>query len=123
MGAFENFYMRIFATKKVDRQNIEEREEIMAHTLDKLTDGDKAFLCAPPDVEELESTLRRMPTNKALGLDGITSQTLRACWSFISANVLALVITFWNTGTIAYKILDGIIKLIPKLAAKQMVID
>lgn len=30
---------------------------------------------------------------------------------------------FWETGMIAYKILDGIIKLIPKMANKQVITD
>lgn len=114
MGAFKDFYRNLFAKEKVGRRNLEAREEIFAHTLDKLTDGDMAFLCAPPDLAELESTLCRMPADKVSGLDGITSETLQACWSFISPDVLAMILKLWETGIVAYKILDGIIRLIQK---------
>lgn len=118
LGSFEDFYRGLFTIEKVGRRNYEAREEILAYTFDRLENGDRTFLCAPPNLEELVSTLKRMPTDKAPGLDGITLETLRACWSLIGADVLAMVLTFWETRIIAYKISDGIIKLILKSVAK-----
>lgn len=88
--------------------------------MDNLIDGDMAFLCAPLDLVELEFVLKRMPTDKTPRLDDIM---MGACWSFIGFDVLAMILKFQEIGTIAYKILDEIIRLIPKLIAKQLVID
>lgn len=91
----------------------------MAHMLDKLLEADRDYLGAMPDMEELEGTFKLMRVDHSSDSNGITLEVLRACWHFIGKDVLEMITCFWDTKTIAYKILiDGIIKLIPKTANK-----
>lgn len=59
-----------------------------------------------------------MLVDQSPGSNGITPEVLRAFWHFIGKEVLEMVRCFWETGMITFKILDGIIKLIPKTANK-----
>lgn len=122
MGAFEKFYRNLFAENKTNRKNIEARE-LLEHSVDKLSDSNREFLGACPNLKELEATLKKMPPKHSLGSDGITLEVLKSCWSFIRKDVLAMILCFWEMGVMAHKILHGIIKLIPKSTSKQLVID
>lgn len=59
-----------------------------------------------------------MPFDRASRLDGIVVEVIKACWDFIGLDVLEMIRCFGDIGVLAYKILEGIIKLIPKLALK-----
>lgn len=91
--------------------------------IDKLSDADRDFLGDVPDLGELEGILKLMLIDRCLGSNGITPKVLRVCWHFIGEDFLEMVKCYWETGTIALKILEGIIKLISKSSYKQEIMD
>lgn len=70
------------------------RNMLLAHTTNKLTDLDHIFLGVVPDLKELWKTIKRMPSDCSLGLDGITIEVLKTCWDFIGHNILEMIIFF-----------------------------
>lgn len=94
MWAFEKFYRELFAAKKTSRKNIEVRKLLLEHLIDKILNIDREFLGAPPDLAELEATLKKMPLERSPGSDGITLKVLKACCSFIGRDVLAMILCF-----------------------------
>lgn len=69
---------------------------------------------------ELQEMLLPMPSYKAPGCDGMTTEVLKAYWDFKKEDFLEMVCDFWRTGTLAYGIKDGVINFIPK---KQINVD
>lgn len=58
--------------------------------------------------------MRDLPNDKALGLDGLTSEVLKACWSWVNETLLDLVRAFWQDGNITVVVARGVLCLIPK---------
>lgn len=96
------------------------RDIVLAHMIDN-----RDYLGEVPNLGDLEGILKLMPTDCSPGSDGITLEVLRACSYFIGKDILEMVIqkSFWEIGTVAYKISEGIIKLIPKTINKQAITD
>lgn len=67
LAAIRKFYENIFAKDVALDGNVEARRLLLEHTIDKLIDLDRSFLGAPPDLDELWETLRRMPSDRARG--------------------------------------------------------
>lgn len=83
----------------------------------------RSFLGAPLDLDELWETLKWMPSDRSPRPNRITVEVIKACWSFIGPDVLMMIRCFWESGILAYKLLEGIIKLILKSAFKENISD
>lgn len=66
------------------------------------------------DLAEVESVVKGLPSDKALGLDGLTSEVLKACWEWVSITYLELVREFWRDGTLMSAVVRGVLCLTPK---------
>jgi hypothetical protein len=67
------------------------------------------------DKDEVFDTLKDTANNKAPGIDGITAEILKECWSIIGNDFYKLIKQFWDTEELYPEFLEGIIRLIPKL--------
>ncbi|CAM6082401.1 unnamed protein product [Calypogeia fissa] len=93
--------------------------KLLRGTKFSFTAAEKVFLEAAPTAQELRDVLNLFPKDKAPGIDGFTAEVFRACWDFISSDMLAMVLDFWNIGQIAQTIKEGVLKLIPQKADKR----
>ncbi|CAM6124136.1 unnamed protein product [Calypogeia fissa] len=89
------------------------------HTLPSHRPNSSSSMPPPPTEKELKDVLDLLPNDKAPGIDGLTAKVFKACWDFIREDLLAMVLDFWATGTLAHCIKEGVLKLIPKKADKR----
>ncbi|CAM6091071.1 unnamed protein product [Calypogeia fissa] len=92
---------------------------LLQRTRFTFTPAEQQFLNAPPTEKELKDVLDLLPNNKAPGIDGLTAEVFKACWPFMKSDMLAMIMDFWTTGTIAHGIKERVLKLIPKKAVKR----
>lgn len=117
------FYSKLFATGGISPETVEAREKILQPPSPRVSRACRYLLEDEPTMDELRDTLLLLPFDKSPGMDGLTPEVLRACWHFMGKDLLAMILKFWETGTLAYSVKDGLIKLIPKKADKRHLKD
>lgn len=67
-----------------------------------------------PTDKEIRKIVQSLPKAKAPGMDGMTTEVLQSCWSFIGPDCISMIIHFWTSGTLPHKSTTGVMKCIPK---------
>lgn len=73
-------YAKIYAKDNQIELHVEERQQVLGLITNKLTAAEQLVLDKLPDVAEIEEVVIKLPNQKALGLDGITTEVVRKCW-------------------------------------------
>ncbi|KAL3677354.1 hypothetical protein R1sor_027302 [Riccia sorocarpa] len=111
------FYNNLYTREELPSNHLEEETATLA-TLDKKLDGeDNLKLQLIPDEEEIRTIVKNMPKDKSPGIDGITAEVLQECWEWIEPGYQALILHFWNTGSLSER--DVLAALIPKLVDEE----
>lgn len=110
----EQYFRELFTRDEDIQRNDEERQEILQLLPRKLSSVAAADMDRIPDLAEVESVVKGLPSDKAPGLDGLTSEVLKACWSWVSVTCLELVQAFWKDGVLTISAVRGVLCLIPK---------
>ncbi|CAM6102384.1 unnamed protein product [Calypogeia fissa] len=97
----------------------EARRKFLCRTRFTFSPVEQLFLTLPPSEQELKDVLDLLLNDKAPNIDGLTAEVFRACWDFIRHGLVAMVLDFWHTSTLAHTIKEGVLKLIPKKADKR----
>ncbi|KAL3702449.1 hypothetical protein R1sor_020471 [Riccia sorocarpa] len=72
-------------------------------------------------MEELEGIVKRMPEEKAPGLDGATIEILTKCWRFRKQDCLDKLTSNWSDGLLPICDSRGVIKLLSKSGEHQRI--
>jgi hypothetical protein len=104
----QNFYEGLIGTREQRDQTIDlEAVEIQQHDLHMLE--------SPISEEEVWSTIKSLPADKAPGPDGFTGRFYKACWDIIKGDIMAAVSTVWRRDFRNFRLLNtAYITLIPK---------
>jgi len=73
--------------------------------------------------EEIDSVVRNLPNDKALGPDGFNNEFIKRCWHFIEEDFYDLCFAFQDNSVCLQSINDSYITLIPKIDGAQQVGD
>jgi hypothetical protein len=63
---------------------------------------DLSELDSPFSEEEVWATIKGLPTDKALGTDGLTGRFYKSCWPIIKQNIMAAVSAIWSRKLIGF---------------------
>ena len=73
--------------------------------------------------EEIDSLIKRLPTNKALGLDGFNGLFIKKCWPLIKNDFCGLCLDFFECKISLESINGSFIILVPKVNNLECVND
>jgi hypothetical protein len=93
----------------VNRERTINLEElgIPAHNLTELD--------TPFSEEEVWNTIKQMPSDKALGPDGLTGRFYKTCWPIIKEDIMAAISAIWSRKLVNFGILkSAYVTLLPK---------
>ncbi|KAL3701937.1 hypothetical protein R1sor_019959 [Riccia sorocarpa] len=108
------FYVLLYKQESVAEETEDKRRMELTRLEDKVSEEQNNVLIRIPTVDEIHWTVRRLKNEKAPGADGMTAEMVKEIWDNSKQDVIDFVLTFWNTDTMSWKQLSGIIKLIPK---------
>lgn len=113
------FYYKLYTPEReTSAEDMQERQEILQRCQVRLSDSARILVEAPPTKKEITDTLLSMPNNKSPGIDGLTAEVFKACWSFIISDFFDMITSFWESGVLYPGVNKGVIKLIPKKTDK-----
>ncbi|KAL3683842.1 hypothetical protein R1sor_001864 [Riccia sorocarpa] len=102
LNEIEVFYADLYQQDEEVDGNQKARERILSFISTEVTSNQNHKLVTVPTMEELEEIVKRLPEEKALGLDGATTEILRKCLSFMKGDCLKMLESFWADGECAY---------------------
>lgn len=76
------------------KKDVVARKALLEHTTNTLSDLDRDFLGAAPNLGKLEDTLKCMPLDCSPDPDAIIVEAIKACWEFIGKEVLTMILCF-----------------------------
>ncbi|XP_024010038.1 uncharacterized protein LOC112085189 [Eutrema salsugineum] len=82
--------------------------------LPSISASQQESLLAPVTKEVIQDSLRRIPSSKTLGPDGLTAEFLRAAWSIIGEELSASVINFFSSSFMPSALNSTSLVLLPK---------
>jgi hypothetical protein len=102
------FFDRLIGTREQRDQTID-LEALGVHH------HDLHMLDSPISEEEVWSTIRQLPTDKAPGLDGFTRRFYKTCWQIIKGDIMDAISAVWRRYFRIFQLLNtAFITLIPK---------
>ncbi|XP_074321773.1 uncharacterized protein LOC141658950 [Silene latifolia] len=109
-NAFLEFYTDLLGTS---RQTSSVHIPIV-RTGKLITDHQKYLLLRPVTYDEIKKCIFSIPSSKAPGPDGYSSQFFKDSWAIIGNDVSAAIIDFFNTGQLLKQLNATLVTLIPK---------
>lgn len=104
----DEFYENLLGTS-MDREETINLEELGSHT------HDLSSLEVPFTEQEVWSTIKQLPSDKAPGPDGFTGRFYKSCWQIIKHDIMAAVWAVWSRKFMGFSCLNSAyITLIPK---------
>ncbi|KAL3678136.1 hypothetical protein R1sor_021092 [Riccia sorocarpa] len=119
IGEIEQFYSELYLKDDRVERNIAARDNLLAYVNTTVSPQQNDELIGEPSMEELEEVVKRLPSEKAPGLDGATAEILVRCWAFMKDDCLAMLVSYWQDGVLAMCDSRGVIKLLPKNQERQ----
>ena len=98
-------------------------DEILGGLLPTVTDEMNVSFNKPYNAEEVLKTLHQMDPLTAPGLDGMSPIFYKSFWHIVGKDVLEVVLTALNSGTISKSINSTFVALIPKIKDPKKVSD
>ncbi|XP_074282927.1 uncharacterized protein LOC141607475 [Silene latifolia] len=88
-----------------------------------ITDHQKSLLLRPVTYDEIKKCIFSIPSSKAPGPDGYSSQFFKDSWAIIGNDVSAAIIDFFNTGQLLKQLNATLVTLIPKVVNPSSVLE
>ncbi|KAL3697733.1 hypothetical protein R1sor_011809 [Riccia sorocarpa] len=117
------FYTELFKQDTVLEEDLALREDTLRLIKTKLNEEQNARLIWRPTKEETEELVNSLPSEKPLGLDGMTTEAERALGDPVEKDLLEMSLAFWDGKQITWKQQQGVIKLLPKDGDKRLEAD
>ncbi|CAM2106798.1 unnamed protein product [Caretta caretta] len=109
-GRARDFYTSLFSPDPTDPDAC----EVLWEELPTVSVGDRDRLELPLTLAEFSEALRRMPTNKSLGMDGLTVEFYRAFWDILGPDLVTVWAESLQSGVLPLSCRRAVLALLPK---------
>ncbi|CAM4659065.1 unnamed protein product [Lepidochelys kempii] len=109
-GRARDFYTRLFSPDPTDPDAC----EVLWEELPTVSVGDRDRLELPLTLAEFSEALRRMPTNKSPGMDGLTVEFYRAFWDILGPDLVTVWAESLQSGVLPLSCRQAVLALLPK---------
>jgi hypothetical protein len=108
-----NYYKKLLGTSQMNFTN-EKAARVKSLIPSAISTDKAALLVREVTYEEVRDTMFHMPSNKAPGPDGYTSEFFKTSWSIVGEDVVKAVKGFFDTGLLLKEVNSTILSLVPK---------
>ncbi|CAM2100444.1 unnamed protein product [Caretta caretta] len=109
-GRTRDFYTSLFSPDLTDPDAC----EVLWEELPTVSMGDRDRLELPLTLAEFSEALRRMPTNKSPGMDGLTVEFYRAFWDILGPDLVTVWAESLQSGVLPLSCRRAVLALLPK---------
>ncbi|CAM2112900.1 unnamed protein product [Caretta caretta] len=109
-GRARDFYTSLFSPDPTDPGTC----GVLWEELPTVSVGDRDRLELPLTLAEFSEALRRMPTNKSLGMDGLTVEFYRAFWDILGPDLVTVWAESLQSGVLPLSCRRAVLALLPK---------
>ncbi|CAM2118464.1 unnamed protein product [Caretta caretta] len=109
-GRARDFYTSLFSPDPTDPDAC----EVLWEELPTVSVGDRDRLELPLTLAEFSEALRRMPTNKSPGMDGLTVEFYRAFWDILGPDLVTVWAESLQSGVLPLSCRRAVLALLPK---------
>ncbi|CAM2106408.1 unnamed protein product [Caretta caretta] len=109
-GRARDFYTSLFSPDPTDPDAC----EVLWEELPTVSVGDRDRLELPLTLAEFSEALRRMPTNKSPGMDGLTVEFYRAFWDILGPDLVIVWAESLQSGVLPLSCRRAVLALLPK---------
>ncbi|CAM2103893.1 unnamed protein product [Caretta caretta] len=109
-GRARDFYTSLFSPDPTDPDAC----EVLWEELPTVSMGDRDRLELPLTLAEFSEALRRMPTNKSPGMDGLTVEFYRAFWDILGPDLVTVWAESLQGGVLPLSCRRAVLALLPK---------
>ncbi|CAM2106435.1 unnamed protein product [Caretta caretta] len=109
-GRARDFYTSLFSPDPTDPDAC----EVLWEELPTVSVGDRDRLELPLTLAEFSEALRRMPTNKSPGMDGLTVEFYRAFWDILGPDLVTVWAESLQSGVLPLSCGRAVLALLPK---------
>ncbi|CAM2115451.1 unnamed protein product [Caretta caretta] len=109
-GRARDFYTSLFSLDPTDPDAC----EVLWEELPTVSVGDRDRLELPLTLAEFSEALRRMPTNKSPGMDGLTVEFYRAFWDILGPDLVTVWAESLQSGVLPLSCRRAVLALLPK---------
>ncbi|KAL3691857.1 hypothetical protein R1sor_005508 [Riccia sorocarpa] len=95
MEEIHDFYQTMYKAEQESPAAVTAREELLGLIQNHLSLEESLAILAVPEMQEVESVVFGMKSNKAPGFDGLTMEIVHVCWEFVSGECLKLIQAEW----------------------------
>ncbi|KAL3675173.1 hypothetical protein R1sor_025121 [Riccia sorocarpa] len=99
MENVHDYYTKLYQREEVTNDVLDTRRVAFATLSKRIHPDQDRRVSEVPTEEEVERIAKLLKNDRSPGLDGLTTETLMCCWSFVRHDCLAMVLHFWDTGT------------------------
>ncbi|CAM2106955.1 unnamed protein product [Caretta caretta] len=109
-GGARDFYASLFSPDPTDPGAC----RVLWEELPMVSVGDRDRLELPLTLAEFSEALRRMPTNKSPGMDGLTVEFYRAFWDILGPDLVTVWAESLQSGVLPLSCRRAVFALLPK---------
>ncbi|CAM2111060.1 unnamed protein product [Caretta caretta] len=109
-GRARDFYTSLFSPDPTNPDAC----EVLWEELPTVSVGDRDRLELPLTLAEFSEALHRMPTNKSLGMDGLTVEFYRAFWDILGPDLVTVWAESLQSGVLPLSCRRAVLTLLPK---------
>ncbi|CAM2095831.1 unnamed protein product [Caretta caretta] len=109
-GRARDFYTSLFSPDPTDPDAC----EVLWEELPMVSVGDRDRLELPLTLAEFSEALRRIPTNKSPGMDGLTVEFYRAFWDILGPDLVTVWAESLQSGVLPLSCRRAVLALLPK---------
>ncbi|CAM2119676.1 unnamed protein product [Caretta caretta] len=109
-GRPRDFYTSLFSPDPTDPSAC----EVLWEELPTVSVGDRDQLELPLTLAKFSEALHRMPTNKSLGMDGLTVEFYRAFWDILGRDLVTVWAESLQSGVLPLSCRRAVLALLPK---------
>ncbi|KAL3686920.1 hypothetical protein R1sor_013229 [Riccia sorocarpa] len=116
----EAYYKQLYTRGEATEDVTQARTTVLSNLTRRINTAEDEAIHSIPSPEEIDEVVDRLAAGKSPGIDGLTAETLRTCWSFVRRDCIDMVQEFWCRGALTEKTRTAVIKLLPKNDQKHL---
>jgi hypothetical protein len=114
-----SFYASLYSDKLSRTQKAKASDYLKNNCRKKLSEQDRSFSDKPIRIEELDAALKKLPSGKAPGIDGLPADFFRCFWDELRLDFLDVLNESFTSGNLPETMQMSIVTLIFKKNSRQ----